>query len=79
MNHYPDPYGTYIAVGDDVAYNYQGEVRLGRIVEIKVKPRNVVCMGQRVPASDKLLIKVQEVRTGKISTVSKACNLVVLL
>jgi hypothetical protein len=39
-----DPYGTPITNGAKVAYNFQGEVRLGTVLEIK----NVTKNGKKV-------------------------------
>ena len=67
-----DPYGITVKEGMKCAYNYQGQVRLGRITEIKIVPN-------RNPARmDRLTICVKEEMTQNISKVSHPKNLVIL-
>lgn len=67
-----DPYNTTVKEGMKCAYNYQGQVRLGRITGIKIIPN-------RNPARmDKLVISVKEEMSQCISKVSNSKNLVIL-
>ena len=64
-----DPYGVEIEVGSRVAYNYQGEVRLGDVIEFKESRRYYM---------DTPYILIRESVSGKTSRVSRPVNLVVL-
>ena len=67
-----DPYNVSVLVGQKCAYNYQGQVRLGRITDITVAKR-------RDPQKiGKIIISIKEEMTQLISKVSNSKNLVIL-
>lgn len=67
-----DPYGIEIRIGSRVAYNYQGQVRLGTVVSIEN------FMSKREDAWPRAKIMIAE-KTGQFtSRVSQGFNLVVL-
>ncbi len=67
-----DPYNILVQEGQKCAYNYQGQVRLGRITRIFNSPKPD---GWGNP---KYVISVKEEMTGDISKVGNPKNLVVL-
>lgn len=71
-----DPYEKKIEVGKNVAYNYQGEVRMGTVVDIvKVKRHGKAKDWSGEPYIN---ILVEELTSKDISKVSSRKNLVVI-
>jgi hypothetical protein len=67
-----DPYGVRVEENKKCAYNYQGQVRLGRITDIgHINRRNIQRIG-------KVVISIKEEMTQNISKVSNPKNLVIL-
>lgn len=69
VEEFKDPYNVLIEVGSLVAYNYSGEVRIGKVLSFK--PATLY----RNPIT---YILIQEQATGFVSQVSSSRNLVVI-
>ena len=72
-----DYYGMVIVPGVRVAYNYMGEVRIGRVESVKNVARNGRLNRTWSPFEPYLEIRVQQ-DNGKISKVTNRLNLVVI-
>lgn len=71
-----DPYGTEIVPDVVVAYNYQGQVRLGVVQEVKCAKR--YGRDKDYSGNPYVCIKVKQQGTEEISKVTSGNNLVVL-
>lgn len=69
-----DPYNQKIRVGSRVAYNYQGQVRIGLVTSLERWNHNDRWSGNRT----RWRIQIQEQKEGFVSKVTHPRNLVVI-